>query len=126
MTSCTTLLVIGQLVRIKAENQMKETSAILLTATLITLCGCTDQSAYDAALQADVRQREAAWAEAERVQAEDTARREKAWSEAEAQFEKEKELMKRWEALLSIQEEQAKRFDAILDKWESLPLGKAE
>lgn len=105
---------------------MKPTPAILLTAILVTLCGCYDQSAYDAAVQADDKQRAAAWAEAQRVQAEDTAHREKAWAAAEAHLEKETELLKRREALLNKQEEQARRFDAILDKWEAMPSGKAQ
>ena len=92
----------------------------LLIALLVPVCGCYDQSAYDAALRADEERRGAAWAEVERRQAEETARKEKAWAEREAQLEKEKELLKRSEALLTKQEEQAKRFDAILEKWESL------
>ena len=99
---------------------MKAILMAILVAAVIPLVGCYDRSAYDSALQADGKRREAAWAESERLQAEETARREKAWAESDALLEKEKEQQLRWDALLTKQEEQARRFDAILDKWETM------
>jgi len=89
---------------------MKTMYMAMLGAVVITLAGCNDQSRYSAY-----------WAEFERLQAEETARREKAWAESERMLERDKELQERWEALLTKQEEQARRFDAILEKWESIP-----
>jgi len=103
---------------------MRLTCIAMATATLISLCGCYDQSAYDAALDADTKQREAAWAQAEQEQAEDKARREEAWAVSKAMLKTEEAMLKRCEALLTKQEKQAERFDAILTKWESLPTPK--
>ncbi len=99
---------------------MKALLMAVLVLVVIPLVGCYDQTAYNSALQADETRREAAWAESERLQAEETARREKAWAESDALLEKEREQQLRWDALLTKQEEQARRFDAILDKWEKM------
>lgn len=100
---------------------MRTISIAMMALAIISLSGCYDQSAYDSALQADEKRREAAWAEADLAQAEETERREKAWADSEALLEKEKDHLRRWDVLLTKQEEQARRFDAILDKWEAMP-----
>jgi hypothetical protein len=105
---------------------MKIISIAIFALILLSQSGCYDQTAlsnqatYQGAIRADSKKREAAWAEASRVQTEDAARRKKAWDETEAMLQKDKDLTKRYEALLLKQEKQAERFDAILDKWESL------
>jgi hypothetical protein len=100
---------------------MKLAYTALITAAIIPLCGCYDQSSYDAALEADTKQREVAYAQAAQDEAQERTRRDKAWADSDSMLEKERAMQKRWEALLTKQEHQAARFDTILTKWESLP-----
>ena len=111
----------------------------ILTSSLIFLTGCSDNGAYNAALQSDAKLRDAAWAKSKQIQEEDAklreaawakskqiqeeeiTKREAAWAESERIQKKAKELQDRYEVILKKQEEQSRRFDAILDKWDATP-----
>lgn len=105
---------------------MKILTVALLAILLVGPMGCneqsqlSDQSAYQAELSNYAKKNEEAWAAYQKQDAEEAERREKAWAESDKVLEKDKELQARWEALLTKQEQQAERFDHILQKWESM------
>ena len=98
---------------------------LFLAMCLVSVIGCDN----DGFSQNKTSRQQTAWADYEKQCAESTKRQEAAWAQSAEIMKKQREMQERAlkimegeEALLKRQGEQADRLDAILKKWEGMPL----
>ena len=99
-------------------------AALIAAFAGMALPGCSRESQADAwaeynrQAQEETRLKKEAWTQYQKEMDEETRRKKEAWATFDEQLEKDGELQDRYEKVIAKWEEQAARFDRVLDAME--------